>query len=135
MTSSAIRHAERRDSTRLPVEIPVRYKFLSKVIDLGTDQIFEGQTRDLSASGCKLVGKIPSLNWIPALLMGKIVVGVNLLLPSKDEPVKALCRLTHMEAFEEGAERFSFGLVCEEITKENADEIMRYLIKIQMTGK
>ncbi|MEM7260527.1 MAG: hypothetical protein AAF488_00955, partial [Planctomycetota bacterium] len=84
-------NSTRREFVRIQTDMPVRYKFLSKDVDLGTDQIFEGTTNCLSGGGLLLSGRLPSLNWIPALLMGKIHLGVNLLLPSSDDPVKALC--------------------------------------------
>ncbi|MCI0650326.1 MAG: PilZ domain-containing protein [Planctomycetes bacterium] len=118
---------------RLNTDIPVRYKFLSKTIDLGTDQIYEGTTCRLSGGGCLLVGKVPSLNWIPALLMGKILVGVNVLLPQQEAPVKALCRVSWIEAISEGSDRLTFGIQFVDIPKEGQDLITKYLIKSQMT--
>ncbi len=117
---------------RLPTDIPIRYKFLCKVMDLDSNQIFEGVTRNMSGEGCLCVGKVPSLNWIPAMLMKKILVGVNVLLPSMDVPIKGLCRVAWVEEMPEGSDRCVMGLRFEDITKENQDEIMKYIIKTQM---
>lgn len=125
---------DRKQFVRLSTDIPIRYKFLSKVIDLGNDQIQEGSTSNLSAGGCLLIGKIPSLNWIPALLMGKILIGVNMLLPSLDDPLKALCRVAWVESFDEGNDRLSLGVSFEELAKESQDEVMKYIIRMQMTS-
>ena len=78
---------------KIRTDIPVRYKFLSKTIDLADENIYEGTTAQISGHGLFLTGKIPSVSWIPGLLMGKILLGMNLLLPSLDEPVKALSRV------------------------------------------
>src|SRR5210317_1834751 len=80
-------NSNKKEFVRIHTDVPVRYKFLSKEIELEIDKIFEGTTNCLSGGGFLLHGKLPSLNWIPALLMGKIHLGVNLLLPSSDQPV------------------------------------------------
>ena len=123
----------RVEFTRLHTEVPIRYKFLSKTIDLGTEQIFEGTTAKLGGVGCLLTGRIPSFNWIPALLLGKIMIGVNMLLPSSDEPIKALCKVLWIEAMSEGSDRCTLGIEFVDIPKDCEDSITKYLIKTQMT--
>ena len=101
----------------------------------GIRDIPEGSTNSLSGEGCLLIGKIPSLNWIPGLLMGKIFISGNILLPSLDIPIKVLCKLAWIEEITEGRDRCVMGIRFQEITKENQDEIMKYIIKIQMVNK
>ena len=120
---------------KLHTDIPVRYKFLSKSIELGTDQVFEGTTAKLGGSGCLMNGKIPRLNWVPAILMGKVLLGVNLLLPSSDEPIKALCKVAWIEAMTEDSDRVVMGLQFMDISKESQDQITRYLIRSQITTR
>jgi c-di-GMP-binding flagellar brake protein YcgR len=124
---------EKRDFVRVHTDIPVRYKFLSRSIPLESEGIFEGTTSNLSGSGILLVGKIPGMSWIPGLLMGEILIGVNLLLPSIDVPIKALTRVAWVEAFEKGSDKCAMGLRFKEISKENQDEILKYIIKAQIT--
>ncbi len=123
---------ERRDFVRIHTDIPVRYKFLSRSIPLDSEGVFEGTTSNLSGSGLLLVGKIPGMSWIPGLLMGEILVGVNILLPLLDVPVKALCRVGWIEAFSKGSEKCAMGLRFQEISKESQDEILKYVIKAQI---
>ncbi len=124
---------ERREFVRIRVDVPVRYKFLSRTIDVPKDKIFEGTTRDISGSGLLLVGKIPKLDWIPMLLLEKIVIGINILLPASPEsPVKALTRTGWIEAIKEGDDRCAIGLKFKEITRESQDDILRYVIKSQL---
>ncbi|MBI4600824.1 MAG: PilZ domain-containing protein [Planctomycetes bacterium] len=124
---------EKRDFVRVQTDIPVRYKFLSRSVPIESEGIFEGTTSNLSGSGLLLVGKIPGMSWIPGLLMGEILIGVNLLLPSVDVPIKALTRVAWIEAFEKGSEKCGMGLRFREISKENQDEILKYIIKAQIT--
>ena len=84
MTSVIESFSQRREFVRLHTEIPVRYKFLSKEVEIPEDSVFEGSTSQIGGGGLMLHGRIPSFNWIPALLMGKIHLGVNLLLPSPE---------------------------------------------------
>ncbi len=118
---------------KIRTEIPVRYKFLSKVIDLADETVYEGITTQISGHGLFLVGKIPSVSWIPGLLMSKIVLGMNILLPSADKPVKALTKAAWVEAVEEGTEKCGIGLTFMEIEKDQQDEIMKYVIRTQLT--
>lgn len=124
---------EKREFVRIHIDVPIRYKFLSRVVDIDDDAVYEGTTSNLSGAGLLLVGKLPSVSWIPGLLMGKILLGINLILPSLELPIKALCRVAWVEALEEGSEKCAMGLKFREITKENQDEIMKYIIKAQMT--
>jgi c-di-GMP-binding flagellar brake protein YcgR len=124
---------EKREFVRIHTDIPVRYKFLSKAIPIESEGIFEGTTSNLSGSGLLLVGKVPGMSWIPGLLMGEILIGVNILLPSLDVPIKALTRIAWIEAFVKGSDKCAMGVRFKEIPKENQDEIMRYIIKAQIT--
>lgn len=124
---------EKREFVRIHTDIPVRYKFLSRSIPLETEGIFEGSTANLSGSGLLLVGKIPGMSWIPGLLMGEILIGINVLLPMMDMPIKALARVSWIEAFQKGSDKCAMGLRFKEISKENQDEILKYIIKAQIT--
>ena len=123
---------ERREFVRIRVDIPVRYKFLSRTVDVPKEEIFEGTTRDISGSGLLLVGRIHKLEWIPMLLLEKIVIGVNIMLPSSAAPVKALTRTGWIEAIKEGDDRCAMGLKFKEITRESQDDILKYVIKSQL---
>lgn len=124
---------ERREFVRVKAEIPVRYKFLCRLRnDTELNDIYEGTTANLSGGGILLVGKIPVLDWIPDLLMQKIVIGVNLFLPAEDKPVKALSRVAWVEQVDENTRRCMLGLKFKEITQEDRDRIFRFVIKVQM---
>lgn len=90
----------RKEFALLREVLPVRYKFLSK--RLGgpiRDEIFEGTSSDLNTVGMRLEGRIPDLSWTVDLLTRQIYLGVNILLPGSDEPIKALARVLWVEAW------------------------------------
>ena len=122
----------RKEFVRLHAEFPVRYKFMSKEIDIPEETVFEGITARMGGDGLLLYGKIPSFNWIPALLMGKIHIGVNLLIPSLDTAIKGLCQVAWIEEIPENKDRCSMGLRFIEIAKEDQDLVMKYLIRSQV---
>ncbi len=125
--------SERREFVRVKASLGVRYKFLRQSGDDIDESIYEGVTQNLSGGGLLLTGKIPDIEWIPDLLMQKVVIGVNVMLPdSPEEPIKALTRVAWAEAFEEGAGKCAFGLMFREITKEAQDKIFRFIIKSKM---
>ena len=123
---------EKREFVRIKMDIPIRYKYLSRTIELGTDIVYEGITRNLSGAGLLLIAKLPKAEWLTGLLMQQIVIGINLQLPSLEEPVKALTRVAWIEAIPEDTDRCAMGLKFKEITKESQDEIFRYVIRSQM---
>jgi c-di-GMP-binding flagellar brake protein YcgR len=123
----------RREFIRIQTDIPVRYKFLSKVVAVDDESIFQGSTTSVSGHGLLLVGKIPTVSWIPALLMQEIVVGLNVLLPAADAPLKALATVAWIEAFAKGSEKVAMGLKFTEISKEHQDELLRFVIKTQIS--
>jgi hypothetical protein len=124
--------SSKRDFVHVHTDIPIRYKFLSKTLEVEQQGVFEGTTANLSGSGLLLVGKLPSISWIPALLTEEIMIGVNLILPSFEMPVKALTRVAWVEAMQKGSDRIALGLKFKEITKESQDEILKYIIKAQI---
>jgi c-di-GMP-binding flagellar brake protein YcgR len=123
--------SERREFVRIKIDVPVRYKLLSKSVDVGTD-VYEGTTGDLSGGGLLLVGRISNPAWIVGLLTQKIVVGVNILLPASADPIKALCRVAWVEAAETEGGRVALGLKFKEISRDSLDEIFKFVIKAQL---
>lgn len=124
---------ERREFVRVRVQIPVRYKFLSKTrSDKEMEEVYEGTTTNLGGGGLLLLGRIPVVDWIPELLMQKIVIGVNLLLPQDEAPIKALTRVAWVETFDEQTMKCNLGLKFKEITQSDKDRIFKFVIKVQM---
>ena len=129
---SYLRASEKSEFIHLQTDIPVRYKFLSKTVPVDAEGVFEGTTRNLSSHGLLLSGKVPGMSWIPGLLMGEILIGINMLFPHLDQPIKGLTRVAWIEAFEKGSEKCALGLKYQDITKDSQDQILRYIIKAQI---
>lgn len=123
----------KKDFVRIHTEIPVRYKFLSHKVPIDGEGVYEGTTSHISGTGLLLVGKVPSFSWIPGLLMQEILLGVNILLPSHDVPVKALAQVGWVEAIHKGSDSCPMGLRYKEIEKEHQDILLKYVIKAQIT--
>ena len=93
---------------------------------------YEGVTQNISAGGILLIGQIPELDWIPAMLMERIFLGINLHLPGVGEPVKALTRVAWIEAVDPESGRCAVGVKFKEMTKEHQDRIFKFIIHSQM---
>lgn len=124
--------AERREFVRVNVDVPIRYKFLSTDPFRKFNTIFDGKTNNISGGGLLLVGKVPDFKMITELLMQKVVIGINVILPSSPEPIKALARVAWIEAIDESTQECAMGLKFKEITKEHQDKIFQFVIRSQL---
>lgn len=126
---------ERREFVRVRAEVPVRYKFLSDLAKgPAMDAVYDGHTDNLSGTGLLLLGKVPVLDWIPEILMQKIVIGLNLHIPDASLPLKILGRVAWIETIEEKTQRCYMGVHFREITTQDKDLIYRFIIRMQMPG-
>ena len=123
--------SERRDFVRVAVSLPVRYKFLTPGADKRDVGVYDGTTSNISAGGILLRGKIPSNDWLVEMLLQKVVLGINMLLPGTQEPVKALARVAWVEGLTAQAQ-CSMGLLFKEVSRETQDRIVQFIIRSQM---
>jgi c-di-GMP-binding flagellar brake protein YcgR len=123
---------ERREYIRLPLTVPVNYKFLSHAVaDPAIDAVHAGSCRNIGTGGLLLQAKLPNPDWLALLLTRTMHIGVNIRLPGQARPVKALCRVAWTSAMEtDGA--LVIGLAFQEIAQEDRDAVTRYIIKAQM---
>ena len=123
---------EKREFVRIPVNLSVRYKFLSHAEVSGElDHIYEGASQNIGAGGLLLRARLPDHAWISQLLTRTMLIGVNMLLPSREAPIKALCRVAWSSAVDE-QNHVMLGLQFQEIADEDKDEITKYVIRAQM---
>ena len=124
---------ERRQFIRLPLAVPVRYKFLSRDLrNQDMDVVHEGITKNIGAGGLLLRGRLPDPSWLSKLLTKKMYVGVNILLPKYERPVKALSRVIWASSVQNESGMIIMGLEFQEITSKDRDLITQYIIRAQM---
>jgi len=117
---------------KIDAEVPVRYKFLSKTVTVPDETVHAGVTDDFSSFGIVVHGKLPPDEVLGHLLRGEVFVGLNIHLPTQEEPVKALGRLDWIEADAAQPDHCHMGLRFVEISKENKDMLVRFSIRAQM---
>ena len=124
---------ERRNFIRLPLAVPVRYKFLSREM-CGDDMeiVHEGVSQNIGAGGLLLRMRLPNQAWLSKLLMRKMFVGINMMLPNAARPVKALCRAIWCSSVDDESGQLMIGLEFQEVTNKDKDLITQYIIKAQM---
>jgi len=120
---------------KVSVDVPVRYKFLSKTIEVKDNEVHEGHTNNLSGSGVILIMKIPDGETLSGLLSNDILVGLNIMLPSQDDTLKALSKTSYIEALPEMPGKCGLNLRFLDMPKEDSDQILRYTIRSQITKK
>ena len=126
---------EKRQFIRLPIAVPVRYKFLSREIrGEDMDAVYEGLSQNVGAGGMLLRGKLPEAEWLAPLLTHKMYIGVNIMLPNVERPLKALSRVMWSSAIESENGAIAMGLAFQEITSKDQDAITQYIIRAQMPG-
>jgi c-di-GMP-binding flagellar brake protein YcgR len=123
---------ERREFIRVRAELAVSYRFIGQEPGLVPDDVFTGSTSNISGGGLLLVGPVPNSDWISALLMERIVIGVSIELPGDPEPVKALTRTAWIESLDKETHECSLGLKFKEVTKEHLDRVFKFVIKAQV---
>ncbi len=122
---------ERREFIRVKSELPVTYRFLGGAA-AGADEALAGTTDNISGGGLKLAGVVPSPDWLPELLIGRVVVGVEIALPDGQPPVLALTRVAWVELLEKKKHRFLLGLRFRELAGPDRERIIAFIIKSQI---
>ncbi len=124
---------EKREFIRVGLEIPIRYKFICEHIKNPlVEKIYKGKSTNIGAGGLLLAGEIPDFNWIPDMLLQKIVIGMNFLLPREENMIKVLGRAAWIGSLEEEKHQGQMGLKFVELTSEDKDRIMRFVIRLQI---
>ena len=113
-------------------EVTIRYKFLAKDRqEPGMDLVHETTTKEISKQGMIASLRIPNPAWIALLLQKKMVLGLNLLLPNCEKPLKAVGEVAFLEAFDDAGETTLGGVRFREMKSDDREEIFRFLIRAQ----
>lgn len=115
--------------------LPVRYRFLS--LDPGfsvSSDRYNGRTHNVSQGGVLLLGRLPDPHWEEHLLCHRLVMGISVELTKAELPVRAICRVAWVEPAEDEPELMAFGLSFAEITREDQESVLRYILDYQWVG-
>ena len=118
---------EHREFVRINLSLRVKYRFLSSSTDFTDNHVYEGQTNNIGGGGLLLTGQVPSVDWITELLMEKVLLALTVDLP-KSPPVQAIAKVAWLEAIDQNTEVCQLGLTFKEITGENRDRILDFVI-------
>jgi hypothetical protein len=130
---------------RASENLEVRYKFLSHLDDYQCDKIFTGVIHNLSKGGALYTGPIPAPEWLPRLGEGRILIGLNLLIPEQ-KPIKALASLRWCRPVDAlgspdpaGAVAtavrpvaYDLGVQFEQLEPEHRSQLAKFLIGVQI---
>lgn len=131
---------EKRRAARIkfrPSEhLQVRYKFLSHLDDFQCDKIFTGLVHNLSKGGMLFTGPIPGPEWLPRLGEGRIMIGLNLVVPDGAKPIKALASLRWcrpaLDQRSVSGPHYDLGVQFEQLEPEHRNSLSKFLIGVQI---
>lgn len=119
---------ERRHFKRLVVKLPVRLLLIDAKESRELPGTLLPHTVDISGGG--LLFEISNLTeeWIRGLTSGMIRVGLELDLPTYAEPVRVLAKVAWLKKKETDPKRYLLGLNFIDITEEDRDKVLRYVV-------
>lgn len=117
---------------RLGVDVDIRYKFIGREKELPQQEVHVGKTRDISSVGLSLECPLPGAWVLEGLIKGEVFVGLNIILPNRETPIKALARLIWIEVNEKEPQRVVCGLKFVTIDKGEKDDLVRFSIRSQI---
>lgn len=131
---------EKRRSARIRFKpsdnLEVRFKFLSHLDDFRSDEVFHGLIFNLSKGGALFQGAVPGTDWLPRLGEGRILIGMNIMVPDGIRAVKALaslrwCRPTG-EPPRDAKPVYELGVQFEQLEPEHRSNLAKFLIGVQI---
>jgi c-di-GMP-binding flagellar brake protein YcgR len=134
---------EKRRSARIRFKasdnLEVRYKFLSHLEDYKSDAVFNGLVFNLSKGGALFQGAVPGLDWLPRLGEGRILIGMNIMVPVDGlKAVKALASLRWCRPSPDAPGRpdgkpvYEMGVQFEQLDPEHRSNLAKFLIGVQI---
>jgi c-di-GMP-binding flagellar brake protein YcgR len=123
---------ENREYLRIQAKLPVRYRFLTEQ-RTGPELklVYDGRTENVSGGGILLQGRIPDEGWVPDLLCERVIIGLEILFPDKQEPVRALGRVAWLETKDPRTMDCHIGIKFREITRRDQDRLFQFVIENQ----
>jgi c-di-GMP-binding flagellar brake protein YcgR len=129
--------AEKRRAARIRFKtedhLEVQYKFLSRLEDFQSTEIFKGTILNISKGGALFEGGVPGAEWLPKLGEGHILVGMNVQAPGF-KPVKAIASLRWTKPASQ-KNRYEIGVQFEQLEPEHRANLDRFLIGHQLKSR
>ena len=126
--------ADKRRAARIRFKaadhLEIQYKFLSKLEQFQSAEIYRGTILNLSKGGALFDGPVPGTDWLPKLGEGEILLGLNILAPGF-KPVKALASLRWTKTGMT-ATTYEIGVQFEMLEPEHRANLDRFLISHQI---
>ncbi|MBI3097976.1 MAG: hypothetical protein HYY93_06985 [Planctomycetes bacterium] len=124
---------ENKSFDRIRTDHAVRFKFLTKEFtDPRLAEIREGTAVALAKDGLLLWAPPPPPEWTSDMLRARVYLGINLVLPTLPNPLKALARVAWIESVDNDRQRCYYGLRFQEIDDEAKLALQSFLS--QKTG-
>ena len=120
---------------RVPTAIEVKYKLISKLPTYQTDAVFSGELLDIDRQRAVTSGSLPGEAWKDGLLQGRVLMGLNIFLPSESVAIKIL---TNVEAVRPnpagvpGSTDTHFVLNFREISEDHHRRIVRFIVGLYL---
>ena len=125
--------ANLRKYVRFTTELSVKYRLIS--IDPNRHieaDVFEGFTHNISQGGMLLIGRLPNTDFVSLLLRNKIVMALSFNLPGDEYTIKSLCHAAWVESVIEFPGLTTFGINFSEMTNEDRDRVLAFILKNQI---
>ena len=96
-----------------------------------SDTLVASDRPNVSGGGILLQGRIPDEGWVPDLLCERVIIGLEILFPDKQEPVRALGRVAWLETKDPKTMECQIGIKFREITRRDQDRLFQFVIENQ----
>ncbi|MFH1784423.1 MAG: PilZ domain-containing protein [bacterium] len=120
---------ERRSFTRLPISLQVDFLLFDTQDSKELTDRMGAHARNISAGGLLIeTSRIP-VEWMNALISGKITFVLEFKIPGSENPIRTSARVSWMarRKEEEAVEPFVMGLNFTEITPEDQERIIQFV--------
>ncbi|MBI5359433.1 MAG: hypothetical protein HZA48_02495 [Planctomycetes bacterium] len=124
---------QKLDLPKINTGLMLRFKFLSKTLkDPAFEEVYEGSTNYMSGEGLLMTSQqAPFLKWINQLINQEIMLGINIILPSEEQPLKALGKFAWLEINEDNPPKMAVGLKFKQLAPADKEKIFKFTIKSQ----
>lgn len=121
---------ERRSFGRLPVSLPISFSLFDTSESKKLTEIIYAHARNISAGGLLIETEQIPLQWVNALISGKVILNLRFKLPEFNDFIQSSAKVTWMarrKEVEQGVEPFVMGVNFTEISPEDQNRINTFV--------